>query len=317
MKKDSVQYKGKWHTSVDNEMIRNVELSFPARFLWILLKSYASPSSPVPYPGFETLAHFMSSFRKDRHTKATERKPMDEDTLRKYRQELVDKGFLIVERIRNGFAEWENNRYILMDGDPHPDFSGLEKSGAGGHPGRCGTGAKEVPLQEEVPAKRRGTSSSSSTLPSARATAATKSTPSAAQSGDTPEPPTPDPGPRRKTDSFIKLFKYWARQAGIINTVVPQERDDLQAFFTDNEDTTPEQLFAIQVTAWMMKEGEITPGTEDHEAFWFCRLKSKRIATFIQHLPQIMDELEWAGGKAQVDAAMAAAHRKYVHKKAA
>jgi hypothetical protein len=335
MPKDTVQFRGKWHTSIDNDMIRNVKLSFQARFLWILLKSYASPSSPVPFPGFETLAYFMSSFRKDKKSGEIESKKMDEDTLRKYRQELIDRNFLIVERVRNGFAEFENNRYVLLDGsNPHPENPGPEEALAGRSPGRLNTGAKSTHSNKEgtqTPAARQARceapkTRSSNTSPSASAAAAAARSLPAATGAGAPDPRQDlkageervveeeglDTGssPESKAERFVKEFKEWAKHAGLSTSITPRDREAVIEYFQDNEEMSVRHLMAIMLCAWQMD-----PVTAEDEAgrdrYWYSNKKARRVFTFMKHLTEVQDELNWTGTEESIEKSLSAANKRF------
>lgn len=65
-----------------------------------------------------------------------------------------------------------------------------------------------------------------------------------------------------------------------------------------------------------MPEGSTTPGT-DHEVFWHCNMKSKRIKTFMEFLPAIQDELEWQGTAKRIAKAYRKAEETFLRKAAA
>jgi hypothetical protein len=313
-------------------MIRNVKLSFQARFLWILLKSYASPSSPVPFPGFETLAYFMSSFRKDKKSGDIESKKMDEDTLRKYRQELIDRNFLLIERVRNGFAEFENNRYVLLDGSgPHPENPGPEVSGPSKSPGRSNTGAKSTHINKEetqvaAPGKNRceaPKTSRSNTSPSASAAAAAAVSPSASSGAAAPAPPRRDDfgvegvdwtdqksSPALKAERFVKGFKEWAVDAGISPSVTPRDKEAVIEYFQENEEMTVRHLLAIMLGAWQMDpldEGD----DAGRQKYWYSNKKARRVFTLMKHLTEIQDEINWNGTEEQITRVLTAANKRF------
>jgi hypothetical protein len=262
--------------------------------LYLVLMSYASPTSPVPFPGMRTLSAILQS---------------TEDTIRKYRQELELAKWLVVERRRDGQHKWLNNAYILLDGpedaEAMPKKPDMAFSGHGEKPTRPKPGIKSTQvLKEET--KEEKSNQQEQYRASGDGAAAAQSTPSANFAG-----------PRSKAEKVIQDFRSWGKAAKLTATVVPDERNALQEFFTDNPDTTPVELTAIMLAAWMMDGDEITPGTKTHEAYWHCRLKSKRIKTFLQFLPNIQDEMEWSSDPQRIEKVYRVANHRFIQQKAA
>src|SRR4051812_31888133 len=60
MSQDTIQSKKKkWHFSVEKDFLLDTRLKPMARMLYIVLMSYASPNSPVPFPGMALLAKIL------------------------------------------------------------------------------------------------------------------------------------------------------------------------------------------------------------------------------------------------------------------
>lgn len=340
MSENKVRYGGrKWSTSIQNEFIREPNLSYPARFLYILLMSYASPDSPCPFPRFETLAYFMGSFRKDRESGELVRKDMDEDALRKYRQELIDKGYLEMER-RRSFEKhkegsWTSNIYTLLDGPPHPENPGLGKSGAGKNPGPENPHTKSTHIVKEVPNPGRATNNNKFAS-ATRASSASRKAPSGligramravgsvgmvededttqveegspevrqeetSQEEHSPQVRQGELTSKQKTGAFIQLWKKWF---DIVHktpaSIIPREMDLVEAYFDLNEKKTPLQLITLAVGAWMVKPLEKCVLDNGVDPAWHCRHKSKKIATFLKFMPEIEDTLQWTGEPEQV-----------------
>jgi hypothetical protein len=292
--------KKKWHFSVEKDFICDRTLSPVARMLYLVLMSYASPSSPVPFPGMRTLSTILQC---------------SEDTIRKYRQELELAKWLVVERRRDGHQKWLSNAYILLDGPddagaipkkPDMAFSGDGENPTPLKPGiKRGTSTERSEPQKQPKAK---TNSSSNTGPSgADAAAAADSTPAATQAGETPAPPPPSAD--SKAETFIQEFRHWSEEAKMSSSVVPRERQAAVEFFSNNQKFTPRELIAIMLSAWIMQQS-VTPGT-NHEVFWHCRVKSKRIKTFLDFLPNIQDELEWSGSEKRIERSYRLAQKQF------
>lgn len=282
---------------------KTVALSFEARALFIYLDSFASKNSPVPYPSMETI-RFDTGW--------------GVSTIQKYRRELQNAGYL---ELRQGTwnGRFSSNLYTLIHSlDPMAAKQSVEKQST--EPQPADLQSADHKSTKRYHSDGRGTSvdsedrhevlqpgSSRNTPPSARAAAADESTPSATQSGVSPEPP----GPRSKAVKFIQDFRHWGKAARIPATLIPTEQEALIAFFRDNEEITAQHLGAIMLAAWMMEDKKITPGTETHEAYWHCMRKSKRIKTFLQFLPNIQDELEWKGDDQQIERVYRCAEKRF------
>jgi hypothetical protein len=284
--------KKRWHFSVEKDFVCDSRLSPMARMLYLVLTSYASPTSPVPFPGMRTLSTILQC---------------TEDTIRKYRVELERNNWLEVERRRDGLNKWLNNAYILLDGpdDPGamPKKPDMAFSGHGKNPSRVKPGVKSTQVLKEETSEAKSNQQEQYRASGDGAAGGGDSTPSAIS------------GPRSSAEKFIQEYKTWGRAARISATVVPAERTALQEFFADNE-ITPAELTAIMLAAWLMDSTAITPGTENHQAYWHCRVKSRRIKTFIQFLPNIQDELEWKG-QPQAEKIMRIAQQRFLQQKAA
>jgi hypothetical protein len=350
MSENKIQYRGSWSTAVPNDLIRAKDLSYPARFLWILLRSYASPDSPCPFPKFETLAYFMANFRKDPKSGQIVRKGMDELILRKYRQELVDKGFLIVERRRNGHNVWESNIYTLLDGhpEPHRNNSKVEESLAGEIPARKNSRTKSTHILKEVPQPGRDTSSSNNASSTRAARAAGKapaglvgralraagsigltededtyqeeSSPEVRQEETYQEEETATAvgetlTSKKKATAFTDQWKKWYR---IVHqtpaSIIPREVELVEEYFSLNEDRTPLQLIMLAVGAWMVKPADQSILPSGVDPYWHCHHKSRKIASFVNHIPEIEEQIMpsgWDASDEQMETIMNLAKKRF------
>jgi len=95
-----LRYSGEWHSSIPTHTIlRNEDLSPLARLLWAILQSFASPDKPNPFPGHKLLMKHLKLSRTQLHV---------------YQKELLDKGFLEIEKQRRAKAgKWASNVYVL------------------------------------------------------------------------------------------------------------------------------------------------------------------------------------------------------------
>src|SRR5688572_28598499 len=87
-----------WNTIVPNTLIHDQAVSSEARFLYILLVSYASPSSPHPWPS-RALLRTRTGWGRDR--------------LVKYLKALEDSGWIKRHQRKSG-TQWRSNRFILF-----------------------------------------------------------------------------------------------------------------------------------------------------------------------------------------------------------
>lgn len=138
------------------------------------------------------------------------------------------------------------------------------------------------------------------------------STPSAIHSGVSPEPPSA--GPRGKAEQFIQEYRSWGKAAGFTPTVVTGERTALQEFFAANPEVTTRELIALMLCAWMVPKGTRLNDT-DYNPFWNCNEKSRRIGSFVKHLPNIQEETHWTPKLIDKQYRLAAEH--FVQQKAA
>ena len=361
MSENKVQYKGKWSTSIQNDLIRAKDLSYPARFLWILLRSYASPDSPCPFPRFETLAYFMGNFRKDRESGELLRKDMDVDALRKYRQELIDKGYREMERRRSEEkhkeGSWASNIYTLLDGPPHRENPGLVKTVAGKSPGPVNPHTKSTHTLKEEPetvkTARSALPSSSNTASSTRAVGATKVAPAGLvgralravgsvgmtededttqeesspevreentyqEEAEAPEAQEENREPltsKKKAAAFVSQWKKWYKIAhGKTASIIPREIELVEEYFDLNEGRTPLQLIMLAVGAWMVKPADLSLLASGVDPYWHCHHKSKKIASFINHIPEIEEQIMpsgWDATDSQVETIMNLAKKRF------
>jgi hypothetical protein len=107
-----VAFRGTWAAAIETDFIRNDRLSHGARFLWILLKSYAGPDSPRPFPSTFTLRKVMQVAR---------------ETLGKYGAELIAAGYMAKEQRTGKAGKFSTNLYTLA---PQPGLPSPEKQAA-------------------------------------------------------------------------------------------------------------------------------------------------------------------------------------------
>lgn len=326
---DTVQSrKKKWHFTVEKDFILDTRLSPMARMLYMLLTSYASEDSPMPFPGMKLMARVLDC---------------TEDTVRKYRQELERKQWLEVEHRRDGHNKFIRNAYILLDGpEEHPTLyaesalgtnptqnvgampkkPGMEKSRTGKKPDRLKPGnkstqsEKSVPGQQdrhEVPKASRRSTVSPSAEPFAAASA--EDAPSEQSGAAAPGTPAGDadaaskqPSPASKAQFLIQGYKRYGTAAGIPTAVTPRDRQALETFFEDNPEISSRHLLAIMIYAWTR-----TPqaGEDGTEPYWYCLNKSRRIGTCMKFLTEIQDELEWKGDEEWVEDVFQKAERRF------
>jgi hypothetical protein len=266
---DTLQSRKKsWHFSIEKDFVCDESLSPMARMLYIILMSFASPTSPVPFPGMRLLGRLLHC---------------TEDTVRKYRKELEQHAWIDVEHRRDGHNKFSRNAYILLDGpEPGamPKKPGMENFSVGEIGSRKNTGIKSLPVGEEETREAK-----SHKQQQYRASG---------DGGDADDVPTPSAvkGPRSSAETFIKNFKEWGKEARITATVIPAERTALQEFFTDNPETSARELFALMLCAWIVPVDLKVEGT-DYNPFWHCNQKSRRIASFLEFLPKIQEETHW------------------------
>lgn len=95
---DRVAWKGEWHTSVPDGLL-HAQMSGLAKFMWICLKSFASKTSPHPFPGRHTVCKMMD---------------IGVNSFKKYRKELELNGWLERMDRRNQNGDYAGNIYTLM-----------------------------------------------------------------------------------------------------------------------------------------------------------------------------------------------------------
>lgn len=280
-------------------------LSFEAISLYNYLSSFASKTSPVPFPSMATI-RFDTGW--------------GISTIKKYRRELEQIG-LLERGQRKERGRWSSNLYTLNDpAPPSTTFSSVEKQPTEKSSTDFQPSAFETTKKYQC--TERGTSAGEDRHevpdPSSRSTAfggpaaAAEEPPSAEDGGEAPEPPV---SAAKRAESLIQSYREWGTAAQLPVSVVPREREAVTAYFQDNPSMTARELTAIMISAWVMEE-TVRQGT-DHELYWHCRLKSKRLLTFIKHLPEIMDELEWTGTQKRIEKIERIAQEKFLLRKAA
>jgi hypothetical protein len=124
------KFVGSWQSPVPNSIIRNDKLTDRARMLWIFIRSYASPSSPVPFPKNSTMCRNLGWSR---------------ETLWKYMKELEGKGLMSVKR-----TEFLVNQYYLFDA-PQSNFTESENFPLGKFPTAKKSDTKKSHTEEDDP----------------------------------------------------------------------------------------------------------------------------------------------------------------------
>ncbi|MCL4550581.1 MAG: helix-turn-helix domain-containing protein [Bacteroidetes bacterium] len=100
MSDDRIIYRGEWQFSILKKFVCNSNLSRNARFLFIVLKSYANDTKKECFPSRELLCQIMNCTQK---------------SLSKYMAELQKKGFLQITRERNEDGEFLHNVYEIIE----------------------------------------------------------------------------------------------------------------------------------------------------------------------------------------------------------
>lgn len=306
---DSVRSKRKkWHFSVEKDFILNTDLHPMARMLYMVFMSFASPDSPRPFPGMKFLANTLGCTM---------------DTVRKYRYELEQKGWLEVEHRRTGECKFERNVYTLLDGPetmhkkPDTVFSrdGLK-------PTRKLSDSKST--QDEVRAEPQKTKEQNQEQ---GITGCAEGAPEAAAAGrsslagaDAPAPPEGVEGvdwtdansaPDLKASRFLKGFREWAVHAGIPTAVTDRDKQAVLKFFQENEGFRVRELLSILLAAWLMDPEAVDPDRPDRKKFWFCAKKGRRVLTFMKHLTEIQDEIGWKAKEDQIQKVLRMANMRF------
>ncbi len=95
---DHVAWKGDWQTAVPDSLLHS-SMTGLAKLMWICLKSYASKTSPNPFPGRFTICQMMG---------------IGINTFKKYRRELEVNGWLQRENRRLENGDFGGSVYTIM-----------------------------------------------------------------------------------------------------------------------------------------------------------------------------------------------------------
>jgi hypothetical protein len=280
--------------------------------LYLIIQSYVGPNSAHPFPKRETVAHFMG---------------IGLDTLRKYTDELVAGGWLLVEQRRGGWNQFCSNSYILLDGEPCMEnprtappvtAEACAADPCAALPSAKNNHAKVRPTGKKSHEVGRRTSSN---------TVAPAATPVAAPApfenlsgASAPEPPRADDWtdkdspPERKTERFIRGFKEWGGLAGLPVSITDRDQEAVSQFFQNNHDYRVRGLIAIMLAAWLM-DPEAKQENTDRKKYWYCSKKGRRVLTFMRHLTEIQDELGWRGNEQQIARVLEMANNRFAVKK--
>lgn len=195
--------------------------------------------------------------------------------------------------------------------NPHLEESGLDVADVENRDNRKKEGRKTELKKKE---KEKRSSSSNKVRAFGDGVAVADPTPSATQSGVSPEPPVSEQGPRSKAEQFIQAFKQWGKTAKIVRTVVPDEREALIRFFTDNPEVSQEELTALMLCAWMVPH-DLKADGGDFNPFWHCQFKSRKISSFIKYVVNIQEETNWK--VSMIDKQYRLATQRFLQQKAA
>jgi hypothetical protein len=100
---DKLQFKGEWRFAIENSFVRNSEISVAARMLYIILRGYVGPSSPVPFPKIATLCAIMGCHR---------------NSIQKYLIELESFGLLDRKQRHKPDGSFSSNAFTLLPPSP-------------------------------------------------------------------------------------------------------------------------------------------------------------------------------------------------------
>jgi hypothetical protein len=263
-----------------------------ARMLYLVIDSYSSKSSPVPFPSIALLCRILCC---------------KEETYRKYRKELESRGLLRVERHRGAGMKFERNRYYLLDGDenvekPSPKKPTMEKIDDGKKPSRPNTTTKSTQdlkidhsqRRHEVPKPERENAAGAAQPPSpCLSPSGTYAPPSAPQKAPPSAPQKAPPAAPRGTpaEETGKLLTEWSKWYGWFYQeaffVDVKQKKVVQAFFADNPDMTARELMAIALRAWHQAH------EFDTETHWWCIYRSQLPANLVSGLADILGETGW------------------------
>jgi hypothetical protein len=228
-----INNKKRWRFCIEKEFLTDDTLSPMARMLYMVIDSYSSKVSPVPFPSIALLCRILCC---------------KEETYRKYRKELEGRGLLRVERHRGAGMKFERNRYHLLDGDvyvekPSPKKPTMEKIQDGQKPSRPNTTTKSTQdlkidhsqRRHEVPKPEREKAAGAAQPPS----------PCLSPSGTYAPPSAPRGTPAEETSKLLtewgKWYGWFYREAFFVDV---KQKKVVQAFFADNPDMTARELMA-------------------------------------------------------------------------
>ncbi len=97
---DQLSFKGDWIVNVSRNFLFKCNLSLQARFIFAVLKAFANPNHSVVFPSIKTLAKICD---------------LNRETVCKYLNELIGKGYVSKTQSRNMGGEFAHNLYTLIE----------------------------------------------------------------------------------------------------------------------------------------------------------------------------------------------------------
>jgi Helix-turn-helix domain len=294
--------KKRWHFSVEKDFIVHTGLSPMARMLYMVLESYVSPNSPVPFPGMFTLARIMCCTR---------------DTVLKYRNELEDKGWLKVEsNRRKEYKRFERNAYVLLDPFGAVTTLSTRKKAVTIKTVTDKLGTKSTPREaKSLPSRNKTVRSPSrsdggtngtptKTIRASRGVRGGVVAPACALAGAKPPAPPQDFDERSK-----ELFIRWNEcYRAVFQREAKHTQDDLHAIeHLAGEEKDARTVMALILMAWSMKR--LT--NVQFNPHFYCNKYSGRPSDLWRtlhghdqnNLDHIRVELGWMARKSEVDSA--------------
>lgn len=94
-----------WEFKVNKSLITNKKLSRDARFLYIVIKSFQSPSQPEPFPSLEHLSDICQSTTK---------------SIQRWLNELESENLIIRKKVKAIGGKFASNHYVFTEGHSTP-----------------------------------------------------------------------------------------------------------------------------------------------------------------------------------------------------
>jgi biotin operon repressor len=294
MKNPIFSFVGGWQSPVPNSIIRNDKLSDRARMLWIFIRSYASPSSPAPFPKNSTICKNLGWSR---------------ETLWKYMEELEQENYMMVKRV-----EFTPNHYYLFD-TPKSNFTESENFALGKTPTEKKSDPKSTHSEEDKPLF--GTKGKR--FPLASLCDAPESLPvqqHAARNGSSGCQPTSsalapagaggdDEENFELDDRGKALQKLWDEYFFVAFRRKPKHtEDDRIALQQLSQEAPVREIMGFILSAWSFKRKE-----SGFDPYFYCTRYSSRPRDIcmivckdgINNLEKMRAEMSWRGTKSQIE----------------